>query len=326
MEFSCRTYEWPWVAPYTISVPKDQDDVFVSWILNQPEPDALVELMTKLCRPGSRFIDLGANVGYFTLAAASAGARVLAVEALPSNYVALVNSVKQNRYRDVTAVHSAVFSEDGVLSMAGHSAWAHVSTGDGGVQVPSLTLDTLTAAYNFRDCGLMKMDVEGAELDVIAGAPEFLAGNRDFIILFEANAFSAMSFRYGIPDLLRKFEEKQFKLYLVHGRQLVPRTSRDLQEGNCVDYLAVRGEMPQVDGFTVGEMAEEERIRALLGQVQYPAYSTQAYIRWIEPLIPEWLRRSPVLSAALDKLCSDTDEALISHLRVFNGMPLPGHK
>lgn len=324
MEFNYRTYNWPWVDPYTISVPKDQDDVFMNWLMHQGEPEPTVEFMTKLCRPGCRFIDLGANVGYFTLAAARAGAHVLAVEALPSNYVTLLHSVRHNGYRDVTGVHSAVFREDGILNMAGHSAWGQISMGGSGVQVPSLTLDTLTSAYNFRDCSLMKMDVEGAELDVVAGAAEFLSGNRDLIILFEANAFAATSFKYGISDLLRAFEAKHFRIYLMHGRQLVPRSSRDFQEAVFVDYLAVRGDLPYVDGFTVGAMEEAERIRTLVEQAQYPAMAHRAYIRWIEPCIPDRLRRAPVLSEALDKLCSDPDEALVSHVRAFNGIPLPG--
>src|SRR5262245_32996913 len=68
---------------------------------------SLLELMLKLSRPGQLVLDVGAHVGMFTLTAAAAGRRVLAVEASSRNHGLLTQSLEVNGFRDrVELVHA----------------------------------------------------------------------------------------------------------------------------------------------------------------------------------------------------------------------------
>ncbi len=112
--------------------------------------------------PGT-VLDLGANVGAFTVLAAKAGAkRVIAVEPHPENRARLAHHVKLNGVDDrIEIVDAAVTDVDGGrVTMVGNGGGAHCDeTGD--VEVDTIRLDTLLQRYG--PITLCKIDVEGGE-------------------------------------------------------------------------------------------------------------------------------------------------------------------
>ncbi|MBN1204132.1 MAG: FkbM family methyltransferase [Myxococcaceae bacterium] len=129
-------------------------------------------------RPGDGFIDIGANIGYYTLLASHLTGHqgsVAAIEASPSIFRQLQENVARNRARNVTAIHAAAASRRGTVEVRLGPSYnlGKTSTvgGEGLVEarvraapIPALVAPELLAAAR-----IIKIDVEGAEGDVVAG-------------------------------------------------------------------------------------------------------------------------------------------------------------
>ena len=156
----------------------------------------LLRVASEHIAPGDEIWDIGANVGVFTLAAAVAArpGRVLAVEADTWLAGLIRASAAHTKNRDLTidVLSAAIADRDGVgtflIAQRGRSSSSLELAGGrsqmGGVRtrllVPMLTLDTLLAAERATRPApaLVKIDVEGAELAVLRGAPRLLAEAR----------------------------------------------------------------------------------------------------------------------------------------------------
>ena len=145
-----------------------------------------VETMCELAQEeGSMAIDVGANVGVFTIPLALATGptgSVLAVEALPDNVARLRENLDFNGISNVRVEARAAGSREGVacLRISDDPAYGSTSaeyvfkdTGRTG-QVPVSRLDELWAAVGRPEVSVLKVDVEGGEIDVLRGAVELL--------------------------------------------------------------------------------------------------------------------------------------------------------
>jgi FkbM family methyltransferase len=136
------------------------------------DPDEFALLRSRLV-DGFTFIDIGANIGAYSLfVAAHAGpkARVLAVEPQPEVFDRLIYNILQNPFGTVKAVACAVADRPGDLTMfldprnRGESSVKIVGSGQSGViRVPATTLLQLVRQEGFTRIDAMKLDVEGAE-------------------------------------------------------------------------------------------------------------------------------------------------------------------
>lgn len=150
------------------------------------EPD-LTEFISSRLRRGDVFVDVGANIGYFTLLASrkvGPEGKVVAIDALPSNYAELVYNISLSANRDnVRPVNRAVSDSHGTLRVyAGrpHNL-GHATTAPGQrknlhfeATVPAAPLSDLLQTDEIRGARLLKIDVEGAEPSVLAGLGPFL--------------------------------------------------------------------------------------------------------------------------------------------------------
>jgi FkbM family methyltransferase len=128
----------------------------------------------ELVRPGMVCWDVGANVGFYTLLLAKlAGAegRVYAFEPLPANLELLQRHVEINSYRNVRIFKSALGNFDGAarFDLGPSNSMGHMAAG-GPLQVSCSRADTLLAAGEVEAPDVIKIDVEGAEADVLRGA------------------------------------------------------------------------------------------------------------------------------------------------------------
>jgi FkbM family methyltransferase len=149
---------------------------------------------------GQRVVDVGANVGYFTVPMAlkvGAGGCVVACEPEPGNLDRLHKNVSRNGLRNVDIRPTALGSYDGetTLRLGDDSAYhttastrdlpaitvAH-ETGEE-VRVPVMRLDTLWEELGTPSLDLIKIDVEGAELGVLKGGVRLLREERPWIML-----------------------------------------------------------------------------------------------------------------------------------------------
>lgn len=137
--------------------------------------------------PGMRFFDIGANAGFYTLAAArrvTPAGHVWAFEPYAENVCNLLRHVDMNEIDNVTVVQAAVSTHTKLagFSIAESNAMGHVST-DSKYLVPTLCIDEFCRTRAIEAPSLMKIDVEGAELDVLEGAREALGKQSTVIFL-----------------------------------------------------------------------------------------------------------------------------------------------
>ncbi|MDN5858392.1 MAG: FkbM family methyltransferase, partial [Pseudonocardia sp.] len=153
------------------------------------EPE-LLPVVTAAVEAGIPFLDCGANLGWWSVVAGAGTkdpAMVLAVEASPATYQALVANSRLNR-DSFTSRQVAVWSRSGDVvdfveareSAASGVARTRTSETVGGhvEQVPTATLDELLAAVA-PDGGavLCKLDVEGAEIEVLGASERIRSGD-----------------------------------------------------------------------------------------------------------------------------------------------------
>jgi FkbM family methyltransferase len=123
--------------------------------------------------PGDTIVDVGANIGTFTLAAkiAAPTATVIAVEPMPNNVELLRRNVTQNNLQYVTIVPVAVGARNDVVDIYfGGDTGYHslvLDRGLGMLRVQQVTLDTLFDQNEITTCHLLKIDCEGAEFEFL---------------------------------------------------------------------------------------------------------------------------------------------------------------
>lgn len=153
-------------------------------------------------RPGSVFLDLGANVGYFSLFVAleMEVARVIAFEPNPEIAARLRDSVEANGSSDrVQVVEKALSDSAGEVSFgidpanSGHSRFAQADH-ENVITVQTVRLDDwLDQNAPGADVSVLKLDVEGAETQALRGMERLLARARPALIV------------EGLDDMLREF-------------------------------------------------------------------------------------------------------------------------
>jgi FkbM family methyltransferase len=142
-----------------------------------------MSLIQGLLEGGGHFIDIGANIGTYTIVAAEQPrARVLAIEPHPRTFEYLSRNVARNGYQNVQMVRAAIGASEGSVTITDTpgSAATHI-TGDGaGLAVPLRRMDSLLEESGLSP-DVVKIDVEGFELGVLQGFGERL---REVNVLF----------------------------------------------------------------------------------------------------------------------------------------------
>jgi FkbM family methyltransferase len=206
------------------------------------EPENLAFMRGRL-RPGQTVLDVGAHVGHFTILAASlvggegdrpGSGRVLAFEPAPSNLERLRrNLTLGGSAARVEVIPCAVSSRPGTAKFFddGGTAGTEFSMyagrhGQAGVAftAPVDTIDAACHARGVRSVDFMKIDVEGAELEVLAGAAQILRDSPHLSLLVELHP-------WVVPpeQVVRALEADGFAVYDVKdpGRALPPEAARE---------------------------------------------------------------------------------------------------
>ncbi len=154
---------------------------------DQLEPELMA--MDRFLAPGSTFIDIGANVGVYTLKAATAVGReglVLSVEPFLASASVLLDNVRANRFDNVR-VRSLCMGEkteprDFFLNNGTPNAFSLSPIGSPErVSVLCVSLDDLCEWENIVRIDYIKIDAEGAETAILRGASRCIARHRPII-------------------------------------------------------------------------------------------------------------------------------------------------
>jgi FkbM family methyltransferase len=144
------------------------------------EPQELAFLREQLPH-ADVFVDIGANAGYFSCIARQHGKRVVAIEPAAQNLDLLLRNLRANGWNDVEVFPVGLAEQPGLGTLYGDGTSASLVTRWAGVSeawqrtIPLTTVDVLLARRFANLQLLIKIDVEGTEQAVLAGARETLA-------------------------------------------------------------------------------------------------------------------------------------------------------
>ena len=201
-----------------------------AWAYWTGEYDAAIISRLRTClTPGSVVLDVGANVGFYSIALGNAlkslGGRLFAFEPVPSNMRRIEEAVVLNDLDEtVRAFNVALGDEEGSIDMfmeddngarTGNAIMVTKSVADEIVQNVSARmtrLDTFAAEQHIDSCRLIKIDIEGAEVMFLRGATRFLAAHRP-IIYGEFNSYWIKRFGCSFLDVVEILKPLHYRFF-----------------------------------------------------------------------------------------------------------------
>ena len=199
-----------------------------------PSPDMVVdryeqattELFRQTIKADMVVVDVGANVGYFSLLSAElvgSGGKVYAFEPEPNNYELLTKNIELNSYSNVQPMQMAVSDECGFtqlflssLDSGSHSIYNAGARGVRGTHlVSTTTLDAFLTGEAWPNVDLVKIDVEGAELKVLAGMERLTERPHAFDLIIEFCPILIHAAGEKPSDLLDKLASMNFHVRFV---------------------------------------------------------------------------------------------------------------
>jgi FkbM family methyltransferase len=185
----------------------------------------LIAVCRRLYRGGT-FVDIGSSLGLYGVCladlVAKARNRVISVEPLDFNVKRQVRNLTLNRYNNLVEIYKVALGvREGTVKISGDPSFADSNaliSDDGDWQVEMCTLDTLLQDRSDR-IGLIKMDVEGYECEVIAGGRGTILRDRP-ILLAEFNRERMTINRCDIQPTWSFFAEADYQFFVCEGAAL----------------------------------------------------------------------------------------------------------
>jgi FkbM family methyltransferase len=226
--------------------PTDMDDVSSAIGASGIYEMDVSELLRSLVKPRSTVIDVGANIGWFTLLAAKLGAsKIVAFEPDSNNLRLLRQSMMANGFRNIICYDFCVTSHEGYVSlfvvdnMCGLNSIIRRSPATSGeIHAKSTTLDTIVREQEIQEIDVLKIDVEGAEAEVISGGTEALTVTKSIVMEWNRETWSSQI------ELFKRLCN-QFEVYeIIKSPRLIRRATPEVLFGKNPPlnvYLARHG-------------------------------------------------------------------------------------
>ena len=206
------------------------DSKFSSLVYYTRLPDwEEMDFLLRILRDGDGFLDIGANVGFYTMLASSQirAEHIWAFEPNPKNIEVLNDQLRLNCLsgihvfpfaladREGTAQFAAANRETGSLSSASSS---------GTFQVNVRRLDDLVASVDLPPVCFAKIDVEGGEIGALRGCPDLLSSQKIKVWLLEVSAKNQRLHGHTLEELLQIFISTGYSFYRwePQSAQLIP--------------------------------------------------------------------------------------------------------
>ncbi|HVJ54122.1 MAG TPA: FkbM family methyltransferase [Aliidongia sp.] len=182
------------------------------------EPN-LTAFMQRRLEPGDTFIDVGANIGYFSLLGSRLvgdRGRVVSIEASPSIFRQFTSNIERNGAANIRALNVAASDRHGTLDLyrgevgnQGSTSLAKTETAVKEATVPAVPFDEALSPQELADARVIKIDIEGAEPPVLARILDRIADFRqDVEIVAEMTPDGPRT-----AELLQQFAAAGFNCY-----------------------------------------------------------------------------------------------------------------
>lgn len=171
----------------------------------------------------STILDIGANEGFFTLRAREMAprARIVAVEPNISAFRVLKKNVQSNGLKNILIVNKAITSRTGKITF--EIVKGHTSVGGLRVYkkyrhrgqlerivVPSITLERLCKLHAIESVDLLKIDVEGSELEILDSSREILPSIKKVVVEYHENRESVKELMVKNGFAVKRMEKKKY--------------------------------------------------------------------------------------------------------------------
>src|ERR671914_2447672 len=208
---------------YNIYCPLNKEDFIV---MTRHEDDIIERFLPK---QGDIVVDIGAHMGRYTIISSKrvgANGKVVAIEAHPNNFEMLNRNIKLNQLTNVVPLNYAVYSKETKIKLylpdeeSGYTMHHSImpnyiftkykdKTEDKFVEVSANTLDYFLQMKEITDVNWIKIDVEGAEFEVLKGSHNVLSKSKDIALLIEIHNLSGGTNLYiPILEFLRLYNFK----------------------------------------------------------------------------------------------------------------------
>jgi FkbM family methyltransferase len=230
-----RLAPWPDAEHLRVAgrVPSAADDFIGSNIYRGLYERAEVRLLPRLLRPGDTFVDVGANVGYYTaLGSLLVGptGRVHAFEPSPVRFARLERLVAAAGLDNATLYragvgastgHGCLYNAEIVTNSGAGTLRSDLAADKTGIDVEVLRLEDVQAISDATEIGLLKVDTEGFEEQVLQGAgPLFGLGRVRFAIIEVSPEFGSVTYA---AELVERAET--YRAFPVGERGMLRRTT-----------------------------------------------------------------------------------------------------
>ncbi|MEK7263732.1 MAG: FkbM family methyltransferase [Bacteroidota bacterium] len=154
---------------------------------------AETDLIKSILKPGNTFVDVGANIGYYSLLASQCvgeKGKVYSFEPAPNNFSLLQKNIAANKLQNIIATQKAIAEKQGILRlfMDEHLSGGHQIFDSGlkshSVDVETISLDEFFLPKNVK-IDLLKIDIEGAEMFALEGVKKTIASNPTMKLITE---------------------------------------------------------------------------------------------------------------------------------------------
>jgi FkbM family methyltransferase len=204
-----------------------------------------IRMLRPYVRPSTYVIDVGANIGFFTLQFAawiSDGGKVIALEPDVVNYARLQHAIAESGLSNVVETIRAAVADvvgKGFLEVNPGHPGDH-KLGTEGVPVALTTIDEIVAARGWPEVSLIKVDVQGAEARVLTGARRTLEKYRPTLFL-EVDEPQLRRYGSSAAELLASVTALG---YAIHSR-----VGEGISKPLSVDEALAAGETKAYDDF-----------------------------------------------------------------------------
>jgi FkbM family methyltransferase len=190
LEFNVPKYDYKFYSLITRKIENFLiEDMYNS--MSAHEDDIIEHFSPK---QGDIVVDIGAAFGFYTIISSKrvgTNGKVLAIEAHPSNFEMLNRNIKLNQLTNVITLNYAVYSKETKLKLYNNYSVMHerieAERTTKFVEANANTLDYILQQQQVIHVNWIKIDVEGAELEVLKGAQNVLSKSKDIALLIEVH-------------------------------------------------------------------------------------------------------------------------------------------
>jgi len=190
--------------------------VMKSWTDHGPYEEIYIKdtYSQKILKGGMNVIDVGANIGVYTVLAAEKvgkNGKVIAIEPEIENYKRLIENIQLNNFRNVITQNIALTDHEGFEKLYLSSSFVDHSLifqedKNSYIKIPVKTIDKLIEELNLKKIDIIKIDTEGSELPVLRGAEKTLKANPNIKIIVAAEHYPS-----EMKEVRQFFNERGFK-------------------------------------------------------------------------------------------------------------------